>query len=301
MAPLSSILTVAVLVAACGSSDGDRAASPAAGGERAAASAPRSGSDAPGSASGGAESEGQTSQPPVAEVSLSEEISRVHGLVVDDSGSLRAGTREGVRVIGADGQVSAVGPENDLMGMTGEPGTLRLVSSGHPGPSSSMPNPLGLIRSDDGGKTWQQQSLAGQIDFHALAVSGEFVVGFDGVQGLRTSIDGGNTWDQKAALGAMSLAVVEDQVWATTPEGLEHSTDRAATFAAVPDAPLLWQVSAGADGSLWGADTDGVAWRSKDGTTWDRHGQLPQAQAIAALDYDTAYAVNQLKLITITG
>jgi hypothetical protein len=287
------MLAAALLVAACGATDGGEAASPAAEGNPAASASPsmptreKSGSETP--------------QPALMRTRLSEEITHVHGLAVDDSGMLRAGTHEGVRVVGPDGQVSAVGPENDLMGMTGEPGTLRLVSSGHPGPSSPMPNPLGLIRSDDGGKTWRALSLAGEIDFHALAVTGDFVVGFDGVQGLRASTDGGKTWDQKAALGAMSLAVVGDQVWATTPDGLLRSTDRAATFAAVPDAPLLWQVSAGVDGALWGADTDGVAWRSKDGVTWERHEQLPQMQAIAAVDYDTAYAINQIELVSLTG
>ena len=232
-------------------------------------------------------------------VALNGAISHVHGLVVDAEGSVRAGTHDGVRAIGTDGTVTAVGPQDDLMGMTGLPGTMRLVSSGHPGPGSPLPNPVGLIRSDDGGATWESVSLAGQIDFHALAVTEEMIVGFDGVTGLVTSTDGGATWQQGAPMAALSLAAVGDEVWATTPDGVMHSTDRGASFTPVDGAPLLWQVSAGTDGSLWGVDVDGMAWRSTDGQEWTQHQKLPTVEAIAALDHTTAYALNDTDLLIL--
>lgn len=239
--------------------------------------------------------------PRVQTTSLSEPIEHVHGLVVDDAGSLRAGTHDGVRVIDPDETVAVVGPGDDLMGMTGQPGIRRLVSSGHPGPDSPLPNPVGLIASDDGGQTWQPRSLAGQIDFHALASTQEAIVGFDGVTGLLVSSDGGRSWEQGAAVAALSLAMVGEQVWATTPDGLLHSTDRAATFTLLDDAPQLWLISAGTDSSLWGIDIDGLAWRSRDGLAWDRHKQLPPVEAIAAVDYRTALAVSQTDLVTLTA
>lgn len=290
LTPVAPMLAVILLVAACGSTDDENAssASQTAQGQTASAAATGNPADTP-------------SQPAVQRIPLGEPITHVHGLMVDESGSLRAGTHEGVRVVTTDGKVDAVGPQDDLMGMTGEPQTMRMVSSGHPGRGSALPNPIGLIRSEDGGKTWETLSLAGEIDFHALATTGDFVVGFDGVTGLITSVDGGKTWDQAAALGPASLAVVGDEVWATTEEGLQHSTDRAKTFTKLDDAPLLWQVTAGADGALWGVDPDGLAWRSKDGITWEQHEKLPQIQAIAAVDYDTAYAINETELVALTG
>lgn len=288
--PLAPMLAVALLAAACGSADDENASSAGQTPPPPNASVTATGNPAD-----------TVSQPAVQRIPLGEPITHVHGLMVDEAGSLRAGTHEGVRVITTDGKVDAVGPQDDLMGMTGEPQTMRMVSSGHPGRSSTLPNPLGLIRSDDGGRTWDTLSLTGEIDFHALAMTGDFVVGFDGITGLITSEDGGKSWDQAAALAPASLAVVGDEVWATTQEGLQHSTDRAKTFSTLDDAPLLWQVTAGTDGALWGVDADSVAWRSKDGASWEQHEKLPQIQAIAAVNYDTAYAINQTELVALAG
>jgi hypothetical protein len=126
------------------------------------------------------------------------------------------------------------------------------------------------------------------------------IVGFDGVTGILTSTDGGATWQQGAPMAALSLAAVGDEVWATTPDGVMHSTDRGATFTPLDGAPLLWQVSAGTDGSLWGVDVDGLAWRSTDGQAWTKHKKLPTVEAIAALDHTTAYALNDTDLIILT-
>ncbi len=46
-----------------------------------------------------------------------------------------------------------------------------LYSSGHPAPGSGLVNPFGLIRSRDGGKTWDKLGLEGETDFHLLATS----------------------------------------------------------------------------------------------------------------------------------
>lgn len=45
-----------------------------------------------------------------------------------------------------------------------------IYTSGHPAPGSPLRNPLGLIKSTDGGKTWRQLSLYGEADFHDIAV-----------------------------------------------------------------------------------------------------------------------------------
>jgi hypothetical protein len=53
------------------------------------------------------------------------------------------------------------------MGFSGT--ATNLYSSGHPAPNSGLVNPFGLIRSRDGGKTWDKLGLEGEIDFHLLA------------------------------------------------------------------------------------------------------------------------------------
>jgi hypothetical protein len=44
-------------------------------------------------------------------------------------------------------------------------------SSGHPARGSGLVNPFGLLRSRDGGKTWEKLGLEGEADFHLLATS----------------------------------------------------------------------------------------------------------------------------------
>ncbi len=181
-----------------------------------------------------------------------------------------AGTHTGLVEIADSGRTTRVGvSDDDFMGLTGAPGTDRLFASGHPGASSSAPNPLGLIDSTDGGRTWIPKSLTGEVDFHALATDGELLVGFDGVTGLLISTDGGSSWTAGAPMAAAALAVTEAGVWATTTAGLQHSTDAGLTFTVVPDAPPLALLSAAPDGSLWGIDTTGTAWRSRTGQAWE--------------------------------
>ena len=53
-----------------------------------------------------------------------------------------------------------------------------LIGSGHPKDGGSgLPEDLGLIRSGDGGATWESVSLLGEADLHALDVRGDVVAG----------------------------------------------------------------------------------------------------------------------------
>lgn len=238
--------------------------------------------------------------PSVQEIRLSEPLDHVHGLVTTGQGTLLAGTHSGVVAITTDGAVTRVGDSrDDLMGMTGVPGTTMLASSGHPGAGSALPNPLGLILSDDGGLTWSAASLTGEVDFHALATDGTLVVGFDGRAGLLISTDAGATFTPGATIAPAALAVTPGHVWATTADGVQHSTDNGLTFDVITGAPLLVLLAAGPDHSLWGVDTDGVAWRSSDGASWEQRGTVGRIQALAVADHATAYAATATTLLVL--
>lgn len=43
-----------------------------------------------------------------------------------------------------------------------------MITSGHPGKGSNLPNPLGLMVSENNGIEWKSKSLLGKIDFHIL-------------------------------------------------------------------------------------------------------------------------------------
>lgn len=237
----------------------------------------------------------------VSPVELSEEIEHVHGAVATAADTVVAGTHSGARTVTREGEVSAPGGDSDdLMGMTGEPGTQRLASSGHPGPGSSLPNPVGLITSGDGGASWTPVSLQGEVDFHALAVRGQDVVGYGGGSGLMVSDDGGSTWSEGAQLQPAALAFSNDRILATTESGLQVSTDAGKSFTKVDRAPTLVFVSAGTDETVLGLDTAAAVWSSRDrGATWTKVDAVPDAQAVAASSGGGGYAISQTELFII--
>jgi hypothetical protein len=49
---------------------------------------------------------------------------------------------------------TAPGAPHDFMGFSGAKNAI--YSSGHPAPGTPLRNPLGLMKSTDGGKSWQQ-------------------------------------------------------------------------------------------------------------------------------------------------
>lgn len=175
-----------------------------------------------------------------------------------------------------------IGPTIDLMGFT-TTANGDFYASGHPGPGSDLPNPVGLIRSTDQGQTWQPLSRQGESDFHSLAATDAGIVGFDGQ--LRISADGTSWESVDEQIPAFNLAATprDGVVLATTEEGLQRSADNGETWAAVPGAPLL-MLTALSEEQAAGITPEGLVYASSDaGSTWVERGTVPgQAAAIAA-------------------
>lgn len=213
----------------------------------------------------------------------------VHAVAVDPGdGALLLATHEGLITVADDGRPAAVGPVIDLMGFT-VAGPDHYLASGHPGLRTDLPNPVGLIESTDGGKTWAPLSRAGESDFHALtALPDGGALGYDGA--LRRTTDG-TTWEQLAipAEPHTLTATPDGHVLATTGAGLMRSTDAGTTWAPVDDVPLLQVVSWSGDGTAAvGITPDGAVWTSTDAAaSWTRRAQLDGApQAVAATTAD---------------
>lgn len=211
--------------------------------------------------------------------------SHVHGLTVDaETGRVLLATHEGLFDMSTK-PATKIGPTNDLMGFTAAAGTGVFYASGHPGKDSAMPNPMGLIRSRDGGKTWEQLSRQGKSDFHALTVTKSGIVAFDGQ--LWTSPDG-KTWTTATAGFAPAVLAGNpgtNTVLATLPEGLQRSTDGGRTWEPVPSSPVI-QFAAFADGKeAVGVEPNGSVHHSTDGgTTWTSKGRInADVQAVAAV------------------
>jgi len=173
-----------------------------------------------------------------------------------------------------------IGPVIDLMGFT-VAGPDHFYASGHPGPGTDLPEPVGLIESTDGGRTWSLRSRQGQSDFHALTASTAGVVGFDGT--LRVSSDE-TTWttlDPPVKPYALAASPDGSVLLATSESGPARSTDGGTTWSRLEGAPLL-QVVAWADAAtIVGVGPDGTVAVSTDGgVTWATRafaGGAPQA------------------------
>src|SRR2546430_7270611 len=97
-------------------------------------------------------------------------LMHVHGLSYSADGKrLMIPSHHGVAVYEKGKWSKAPGPQHDYMGFSAT--SKHLYSSGHPAPGSGLVNPFGLIRSRDGGKTWDKLGLEGETDFHVLATS----------------------------------------------------------------------------------------------------------------------------------
>jgi len=210
----------------------------------------------------------------------------IHGLSVSaETGQVLLATHDGLFDVSKN-PAAKIGGTNDLMGFTAatEPGVF--YASGHPGKSSSLPNPLGLIKTSDGGKTWEQLSRQGESDFHALTTTKSGIVAFDGE--LRITADG-KTWKTVPAgfvPAGLSGNPYNDAVLATTQQGVQRSTDGGATWTLGQGAPVVQFAAFANAKEAIGVEPGGTVHYSADGgATWTAKGQLSgEVQAIAAAE-----------------
>src|SRR6266850_7802807 len=103
-------------------------------------------------------------------VSAQVTLMHVHGLAYSADGKrLMIPSHHGLAIYESGKWSKAPGPEHDYMGFSAT--ANHVYSSGHPAPGSGLVNPFGLLRSRDGGKTWDKLGLEGESDFHLMATS----------------------------------------------------------------------------------------------------------------------------------
>ena len=166
-------------------------------------------------------------------------------------------------------------------------GDGRLLGSGHPSGGSDLPAALGLIASDDGGRTWRSVSKLGEADLHALAFSGdELAAAIFGQAQILVSRDGGRTFTPRIGplpLVDLALDPSDARRWvASSEQGVFVSADDGRTwrqYDPTPNSRLAWGAR-----ELFRVDPGGPVLVSRDGgRTWKRRGDTggePQALAV---------------------
>jgi photosystem II stability/assembly factor-like uncharacterized protein len=124
------------------------------------------------------------------------DLSHIHNIKVLGK-QIFFGTHEGLYHYKSKNDITAVGQDRfDIMGLNISRNTL--FASGHPGINSQLPQPVGLLKSTDGGKNWKKVSLQGKVDFHLLEVSNKEIYGGDSGSGtLFYSKDQGKNWSDQ--------------------------------------------------------------------------------------------------------
>jgi hypothetical protein len=208
----------------------------------------------------------------------------VHAVALDpaDPNGLYVATHTGLFHLDSKGSARRVGGHyHDLMGFTvAGPGDF--LASGHPDlqtPTLRAPGKpplLGLVRSSDGGASWQPLSLLGEADFHSLQVTHGLVYGYDSTGGRFMVSPDRKTFETRSTIELIDFAVSPqdpDLIVASARNGLVRSSDGGRTWTPVSDAGYVVLDWAGT--GLFGLAADGTAAVSQDaGTSWQSRGNI---------------------------
>jgi hypothetical protein len=179
-----------------------------------------------------------------------------------------------------------------------------LYASGHPSTGGNM----GLVKSTDGGQTWQSVSnvLDSPVDFHAMAVSRSdpnVIMGFEsGGRGLFKTIDAGNTWQSlnyPEYITALAIAPNNSElVFAGTENGIFRSSDGGNTWTQLNQyrGIQVFALAFDLEGALYAStETFGLSKSSDQGETWQNI-ERPNTFTITSIASDS-----QNKIIYIAG
>jgi photosystem II stability/assembly factor-like uncharacterized protein len=208
------------------------------------------------------------------------------------AGLFRAGPRGGLaeRVVGELRTPKGSGPVSSNL-VVSSPVAGELLASGHPDSAGSpLPQNLGLIKSMDGGATWEPLSGLARDDFHIIQAVGDrvVVVGADG-SAIRVSTNAGRSFDVRRAPPSPPVDVAfdpgdPDRMAMTSEQGLYTSSNEGRSWRprdTVASAHLAWAPS----GELYRADPDGVVKVSRDGgQTWKHRGSVRPSVTKLAVD-----------------
>lgn len=197
----------------------------------------------------------------------SEVLAHIHGMGFSADGArLLLGGHRGTAAFAGGRWFDVDGPAHDHAGFAATRDAL--YSSGHPAPGSGLPDPLGLIKSVDGGRTWHQVGRQLDADFHTLAAgyaTNTLYVANRAPNlrmrrtGLHRTSDDGANWHRAGIRGLggplHQLAVHPDdpmQIAAATDSGLYLSRDGGDSFDRMGDPAHVLAVSFDVDGThLW--------------------------------------------------
>ena len=220
-------------------------------------------------------------------------VSHIHHVKVVGSKILVL-THEGLYELVGKNDMKLVGKERiDVMGFTSLGNVL--IASWHPAVGSKMPNPIGVMKSLNGGLTWKSVALSGKVDFHFLEGAGSDLYGADSQTGnLMYSADSGKTWRVLGAntftdiavspeMSGMAVAIKGSELLLT--ENAFKSTTKLKN--ALKFTQIEWRKS-----GLYGLSGSSLYKSTNSGKTWTKQSKFKGAPGILS-------ASDQLMLVTV--
>lgn len=208
-----------------------------------------------------------------------ERIMHIHGLGYSADGKkIYIPSHDGIVVYSESKWNYAPGDKHDYMGFSNVDNGF--YSSGHPAPGSDLLNPLGIVSSNDEGKTITQLGLEGIEDFHGLSAGyrSHTLYVFNSVisdpmseLGLYSSQDNAKSWNLSGLHGLLgqptSLAAHPDEpgtVVIGTDTGVYLSKDFGNHFEKMPLEEGITTVAFGSSGELFVGGNVGKLFKYSD-------------------------------------
>ncbi|MFI8688258.1 F510_1955 family glycosylhydrolase [Rossellomorea sp. NPDC077527] len=141
-------------------------------------------------------------------------IDHIHGIgYPNNKGELVIATHDGLMKYKDSTWYETNSEKHDYMGF--QPYKGGFYSSGHPEEGSKLKNPLGLVKSTDGGKSLDKLAFYGETDFHYLGAGYESKVLYainqepnsEMDKGLYRSMDEGENWEKADMKGFESTSI----------------------------------------------------------------------------------------------
>ena len=171
-------------------------------------------------------------------------LNHVHGLgYIESEDGLYFASHTGLKIYRDGSWFETDGLFNDYMGFNAVDDGF--YTSGHPGMDSDLPNPIGIQRSNDGGRSLEEVGLVGETDFHLMAAGYRshdlFVMNpqanSEMEAGFYFSENAGENWQQLEPQGLegdlLALAIHPDDsqlMAAASSSGIFLSQDGGTTF-----------------------------------------------------------------------
>jgi hypothetical protein len=180
-------------------------------------------------------------------------------------------------------------------------GPGQLLGSGHPDQPGTLPNFLGLLKSDDGGKTWTAVARLGDADLHKIILRHDKLYAFDAIlSAMLISGDGGRTFTEEFTPRGLIIdfevdPANEKRIIASTEKELFRTEDGGRSWRPLTPAKgirMAWVeprllYRADADGSIKASEDGGTRWKdvgSVGGEPYELHATGPKSLFLVLSD-----------------